>query len=254
MESFMNPRAVILAAGKGTRMGSLTHDVPKPMLEVRGKPILLHIIEGMKEAGVADFVLITGYKAEVIEEFFGDGSALGIHVQYARQAVQDGTGKAPELAKDALQGAPFLLTYGDILVKAGTYRKLVTGYQTGKWNALVTAKAGEEVQKGGVLLVDSSMRLTGLVEKPSTDQLNQLIESGQLKPDGPFYYNAGVYLFSNNIFDHTATLTKSPRGEFELTDAILGLVQSNHVVGVVEIDDEWVDVRDPDVLHSLHNP
>lgn len=249
----MKPKAVILAAGKGTRMGSLTQDIPKPMLEVHGKPILLHIVEGMKSAGVTDFVIITGYKAEVIENYFGDGSSFGIHVDYARQEVQDGTGKAPELAKQSLAGAPFLLTYGDIMVDSSTYQSLMDSYGTGNWNALVTAKAGEEVQKGGILLADADMRLTGLVEKPSQDQLDQLISSGQLNADGPFYYNAGVYLFSNNVFDHTATLEKSPRGEYELTDAILGLVNSGEKVGIIEISDQWVDVRDPEVLESLHN-
>ncbi len=247
----MKPKAVILAAGKGTRMGSLTQDIPKPMLEVQGKPILQHIVEGMKAAGVSEFVIITGYRAEIIEEFFGDGAAMGVTIHYARQEVQDGTGKAPELARSALDGAPFLLTYGDILVSPSTYQKLMDAYASGQWNALVTAKAGEEIQKGGVLLVDGEMRLTGLVEKPSQQQIDELIESGQLRPDGPFFYNAGVYLFSTNIFDHTARLEKSPRGEYELTDAILGLVKHAERVGVLEIDDQWVDVRDPEVLNSL---
>lgn len=247
----MKTKAVILAAGKGTRMGSLTQDIPKPMLEVNGKPLLLHIVEGIRDAGVSEFVIITGYKAEIIEDFFGDGSEFGVSVQYTRQEVQDGTGKAPELAKELLSGASFLLTYGDILVTPSTYQNLVDAHNSGKWDSLVTAKAGEEVQKGGILLADPTMRLTGLVEKPSQDDLDQLVASGKLNPDGPFYYNAGVYLFSSNIFTHTATLEKSPRGEYELTDAILALVNAQRPVGIIEITDEWVDVRDPDVLESL---
>lgn len=247
----MDTKAVILAAGKGTRMGSLTHDVPKPMLEVQGKPLLLHIIEGIKDAGVSEFVIITGYKAEIIEDFFKDGSPFGISVSYVRQEVQDGTGKAPELAKDLLAGSPFLLTYGDILVNANTYSSLVQAHASKNWDSLLTAKTGEEVQKGGILLVDDTMRLTGLVEKPSQEDLDSLIRLGKLNPEGPFYYNAGVYLFSNNVFTHTAQLKKSPRGEYELTDAIEGLVLANQPVGVVEITDEWVDVRDPEVLKSI---
>src|SRR5205814_3855130 len=93
-------KAVILAAGKGTRMKELTNEVPKPMLPVHGKPILEHIIDGLMGAGIRSFCIITGWRAEAIEEHFGDGSKLGAHIRYARQAVQDGTGKAPELAKD----------------------------------------------------------------------------------------------------------------------------------------------------------
>ena len=85
--------AIILAAGKGTRMKELTNDLPKPMLVVRGKPILLHIIDGLRAAGVTDFLLIVGYKAEVVREFFGDGSAFGVRIEYTTQVVQDGTGR-----------------------------------------------------------------------------------------------------------------------------------------------------------------
>ena len=92
-------KAVILAAGKGTRMKDLTQDVPKPMLRVQGKPILEHIIEGLSAAGIHEICLVTGWKAEAIESYFGDGSRFGVHVAYTRQIVQDGTGKAPEVAQ-----------------------------------------------------------------------------------------------------------------------------------------------------------
>src|SRR2546427_1742797 len=83
-------KAVILAAGKGTRMGELTQEVPKPMLRVQGKPVLQHIVEGIVAAGISDLCLITGYRAEVIENYFSNGSDYGIGISYARQRVQDG--------------------------------------------------------------------------------------------------------------------------------------------------------------------
>ena len=91
-------KAVILAAGKGTRMKDLTNEVPKPMLRVQGRPILEHILEGLLATGIREVCLITGWKAEVIEDHFGDGSRFGARISYARQVVQDGTGKAPEYA------------------------------------------------------------------------------------------------------------------------------------------------------------
>src|SRR6185436_17963770 len=93
-------KAVILAAGKGTRMRELTDALPKPMLRVQGKPILEHILTGLYSAGIRDACIITGWRAEVIENYFGDGSRLDMRITYARQVVQDGTGKAPELAKE----------------------------------------------------------------------------------------------------------------------------------------------------------
>lgn len=115
-------KAVLLAAGKGTRMKDLTNELPKPMLEVRGKPILLHIVEGLRTAGVTDFCIIVGYRADVVRDFFGDGSKFGVRVSYATQVVQDGTGRVVELAKDFAGSDAFVLSYGDILIDPKTTR------------------------------------------------------------------------------------------------------------------------------------
>src|SRR5690349_21248377 len=121
-------KAVILAAGKGTRMRDLTNDVPKPMLKVHGKPILEHIITGVLSAGIQDIFIVTGFRAEAIEQYFGTGAEWGANVNYGRQIIQDGTGKAPELAKAFIGKSPFLLTYGDILVKPETYAQMLKRY------------------------------------------------------------------------------------------------------------------------------
>src|SRR5437867_2874426 len=113
-------KAVILAAGKGTRMRDLTNELPKPMLAVHGRPILEHTIEGLKTTGLREIFIVTGFHAEVIEDYFRDGAKWGVRIAYGRQIVQDGTGKAPELAKQFVGVSPFLLTYGDILVKPVT--------------------------------------------------------------------------------------------------------------------------------------
>src|SRR5205807_9645624 len=109
-------RAVILAAGRGTRMRELTNDVPKPMIEVRGKPVLQHIVQGLRDAGVRKFLIIVGYHAKAVRNFFGDGRSHNAAIEYATQTVQDGTGRVVNLARDFTGGAPFVLSYGDILV------------------------------------------------------------------------------------------------------------------------------------------
>src|SRR5262249_38605250 len=116
MFPFCAMKAVILAAGKGTRMGELTDELPKPMLLVCGKPILEHILQGLVGAGIREILIITGYRADVIEQHFGDGSAWQAKIQYCRQAVAEGTGRAAHLAEQFAGESPFLLTYGDILV------------------------------------------------------------------------------------------------------------------------------------------
>src|SRR3954470_2751956 len=116
-------KAVILAAGKGTRMRELTNELPKPMLKVQGKPILEHILSGLLGAGIRDVFIVTGFRADVIESYFGDGSKWKARIGYGRQMVQDGTGKAPELSKEFIGASPFLLTYGDILIEPQTYER-----------------------------------------------------------------------------------------------------------------------------------
>ena len=244
-------KAVILAAGKGTRMGGLTDELPKPMLPVEGRPILEHIITGLQEAGISEFCLITGWKAEVIEGHFGDGADLGVSITYARQLVQDGTGKAPELAKEFVGDDAFLLTYGDILVKPETYAQMLERWRAGDLAGLVTVTGSEDVTKGGLFFFDEAFLLKHLVEKPSPDQLDALRADGWLKDGEPAWYNAGIYIFTPTIFEHTARLEKSPRGEYELTDALSTLLSAGAAVAGVEIAGRWVDVRDPEVLRGL---
>ena len=244
-------KAVILAAGKGTRMGALTDELPKPMLPVEGKPILEHIISGIAAQGVREFCLITGWKAEFIEQHFGDGSSLGLSISYARQEVQDGTGKAPELAKSFVGDDPFLLTYGDILVRPKTYATMVERFGQGEFSGLITVTPGEDVTKGAINFFDDQFCLRKIVEKPSLEQLDQLRTDRWLKEGDPMWYNAGIYIFRPVVFDHTAKLKKSPRGEYELTDAIATMIDAGEPIAGAKTEGRWIDVRDPEVLKSL---
>jgi dTDP-glucose pyrophosphorylase len=246
-------KAVILAAGKGTRMRELTNELPKPMLQVHGKPILEHIVAGLLGVGIRQFCIVTGWKAEVIESHFGDGRRLGAEIHYARQIVQDGTGKAPEVAKEFVGRDSFLLTYGDILVKPETYRRMLDRFGSAAFSGLLTVTQGEDVTKGGLNFFDEQFCLTRLIEKPSAAQVEQLRLEGWLKPGQPVWYNAGIYCFEPVLFDFTARLQKSPRGEYELTDALSAMVAAGHRVAGCEIVGRWVDVRDPDVLAALES-
>lgn len=244
-------KAVILAAGKGTRMRELTQELPKPMLQVQGRPILEHIVQGLVAHGIPDICIVTGWHAEVVEDHFTDGSAWSARIEYRRQVVQDGTGKAPEVARDFVGTDDFLLTYGDILVRPETYGRMLERWKEGGYAGLLTVTAGEDVSKGGLNFFNDRFELTRLVEKPSSEQLAELRTQGWLKPGQPAWYNAGIYLFKPLLFDFTARLQKSPRGEYELTDAISALVDAGHVIAGLRIEGRWVDVRDPEVLASL---
>jgi UDP-N-acetylglucosamine diphosphorylase / glucose-1-phosphate thymidylyltransferase / UDP-N-acetylgalactosamine diphosphorylase / glucosamine-1-phosphate N-acetyltransferase / galactosamine-1-phosphate N-acetyltransferase len=244
-------KAVILAAGKGTRMRELTNELPKPMLKVWDKPILEHILSGLMTAGIRDFFMVTGYRAEAVEDYFGDGRRWGVKISYGRQVVQDGTGKAPEVAKAWVGTDDFLLTYGDILVKPDTYQNMVRRFAEAAFAGLVTVTRGADVAKGAIVIFDRDFCLKKLVEKPSLQDLEALRQAGDLRPGDPYWYNAGIYVFKPLVYEYTARLRLSPRGEYELTDAISAMQAANLRLAGLEIAGRWVDVRDPDVLREL---
>jgi UDP-N-acetylglucosamine diphosphorylase / glucose-1-phosphate thymidylyltransferase / UDP-N-acetylgalactosamine diphosphorylase / glucosamine-1-phosphate N-acetyltransferase / galactosamine-1-phosphate N-acetyltransferase len=231
-------KAVVLAAGRGTRMRELTAELPKPMIEVRGKPVLRHIVEGLQEAGINKLLLIVGYRADVVRNFFGDGSRYDVAIHYETQTVQDGTGRVVELGRQFVNNDSFILAYGDIVVDPSNYKRVVD--LPDDVEALVTITRGEDVSKGGAVFLNDEMDLIDLREKPK-----------QGEPTSP-WYNAGLYAFRSSIFDFTAKLKPSSRGEYELTDAIRDLAHSGKKVKAVELTGEWADVRDPETLARLN--
>jgi NDP-sugar pyrophosphorylase family protein len=230
-------KAVILAAGRGTRMRELTRSMPKPMVEVSGKPVLSYILEGLRDAGVRKILIVIGYRKEVVMDYFGDGSGLGVEIIYVEQVRQDGTGKVVELAKDFCGADPFILSYGDILVDASSYRLLTRPSDA---DLIITVRHTEDASKGGAVYVNERFEVLDLREK-------QLLEEATTS-----WLNAGVYTFNSTIFAYIARLEKSPRGEYELTDAVRAMAQDGKKVKAVEIKGYWADVRDPEILSALN--
>lgn len=233
-------QGVVLAAGRGTRMRELTADLPKPMIKVRGKPVLQHIVEGLRDAGVRRILIIVGYHAEMVRTFFGNGSRNNVDIEYAIQTVQDGTGRVVNLARPFVTDSPFILSYGDILIEPMNYKRVVD--LPNNFEAAVTVTRGEDVSKGGAVFVNDEMELVDLREKPKPGE-----------PTSP-WYNAGLYAFRPGIFKFIAELKPSPRGEYELTDAVRDLALSGRKIKALELTGEWADVRDPEILAKLNQP
>src|ERR1051326_7631658 len=139
-----------------------------------------------------------------------------------------------EFAGDSL----FVLSYGDILVDAANYKRGAD--LPHNIEAIITVTRGEDVRKGGAVFVNEQMEVIDIREKPETGEQTS-------------WYNAGLYVFRPSIFRFTAKLKPSPRGEYELTDAIRGLAQSGKKVKAVELTGEWADVRDPEILARLNS-
>jgi dTDP-glucose pyrophosphorylase len=233
-------KAVLLAAGRGIRMRELTVELPTPMIEVRGKPVLQHIVEGLRDAGIREFFIIVGYRADAVQNFFGDGSRYKIAIQYATQVVQDGTGRVVDIARNFAENSAFILSYGDILVDPQNYKSIVD--LPDDIEAIITVTRGEDVSKGGAAFLNERMELVDLREKSKPGEATSPL------------YNAGIYTFRPSIFEFTAILKPSPRGEYELTDAIRELAQSGKKVKALELTGEWADVRDPEILARLNRP
>lgn len=221
-------------------MRELTAELPKPMLQVRGKPVLQHIVEGLRPAGLTDFLIVVGWRGAVVKKFFADGSKFDVRIEYRTQTVQDGTGKVVELAKDFTGTDPFVLSYGDILIAPENYPRVCAAL--GGAEAVVTVKRSDDVSQGGAVFVNEKCELVDLREKPKPSE-----------PTSP-WYNAGVYAFRPSIYDFIAILERSPRGEYELTDAIRNLAQAGKKVQALELLGEWADVRDPEILERLNVP
>ena len=144
-----------------------------------------------------------------------------------------------EIARDFVTDRPFILAYGDILVDPANYKRVVD--LPDDVEAFLTVTRGEDVSKGGAVFLDDKMLLVDLREKPKPGE-----------PTSP-WYNAGLYAFRLSIFDFTAKLKPSPRGEYELTDAIRSLAQSSKKVKALQLTGEWADVRDPEILAKLNS-
>lgn len=226
-------KAVILAAGRGTRMKSLTDDCPKPMLRVDGRPLLAHVIERMEEAGVREVLVITGYRAELVEEYFGRHPPVHAQISYRLQQPQNGTGSAALLGREFAGADPVLLTFGDILVAAQIYRDLADGLEGAE--AVLALKEVDDPCQGAAVYTEGE-RVTRIIEKPprgtSTTRWN----------------NAGIFAFRSSIFHELERVPLSPRGEYELTDAVHQLLAAGHVLHWREIKGFWRDVGRPEDL------
>ena len=181
-------KAVILAAGRGTRMGDLTANVPKPMLPVEGKPVLEHIVEGLRdEAKVREIFIVIGWQGHVISDYFGDGSRWK-REDHLWRTKGNGWHRQGARGREGMGGSEsFLLASGDILLNPATdYALLVDSY---KEEGVIALKAGEDLTKGGAVVLNDEGFMTNIVEKGSSSQI----------PANAFY-NAAIYVLPRADF------------------------------------------------------
>lgn len=218
-------KAYILAAGEGTRMRPLTANIPKPLLPVAGKPFIVHTISALKRAGIKEATILIGWRGRRVREFLKDGKDLGIKIRYEEQEKRLGTAHAIGLAKKHMK-SKFLCLNGDIILPPKSLKALIE-FSRGKGN-VVGLTSVEDPSNFGVVDLKGDI-IQGIEEKPARPKSNLI--------------NAGVYVFQPAIFDAISKTTKSPRGEYEITDSLKTLMKKK-VYGFT-LPGDWIDVGRP---------
>jgi UDP-N-acetylglucosamine diphosphorylase/glucosamine-1-phosphate N-acetyltransferase len=216
MQKDKNIRAVVLAAGKGVRMKS---DLPKVLHELAGRPLVLHVIENLKSAGVEDIVVVVGYRGELVEE------AVRGKARVAWQREQLGTGHAVMQAESALRGfeGKVLIACGDVpLLGAGTFGELVKSADDERVKAVVVTMVQENPKGYGRIVKDEAGNLREIVEeKDASDEIRKIRE-----------VNTGTYVFDSRfLFEGLKTIgTDNAQGEYYLPDALQYIRKKGFIV------------------------
>ena len=230
-------KAVILAAGRGKRMHELTAALPKPMLPAGGRPILERLLERLIEAGYSEALIVTGYRAESIEDYFRE---YRLPLRFVRQQEINGTATAALLARDFVASDDFLLTFGDILAGASCFRGILDRLRREpEVEAMLGVKEVEDPYQGAAVYADAGGKVTRIVEKPPRGA------------SATHWNSAGIYAFRASIFEELQRVRKSPRGEYELTSAVAQLIEAGKLLRLFPIEGPWRDIGRPGDLEAV---
>jgi bifunctional UDP-N-acetylglucosamine pyrophosphorylase/glucosamine-1-phosphate N-acetyltransferase len=207
------------------------------MIPVAGKPIVEHVISAIRSAGIRSIVLVTRYRSELVKKHIGNGSKLGVTVDYVDQPDISGTASAISMARDQVGSNDFLVAYGDLVVTPRAIKRVVDTYRKKGRKPTIGLIPVSRPESYGMAKVSGDL-LTEIIEKPSQSQSPSNLA------------NTGIYVLNPTIFDHLQTTLRSGRGEFEITDTISSLAKTGTPVAWARIDpSDWQDIGKPwDVL------
>jgi bifunctional UDP-N-acetylglucosamine pyrophosphorylase/glucosamine-1-phosphate N-acetyltransferase len=232
-------KAIILAAGEGVRLQPITITRPKHLIKVGGEPLLEHCLNALKTAGIDEAIIIVHYMGDAIRQYFGDGKRFGLKIEYVEQKEILGTGNAASLGEPHVKD-DFLLVYGDLLFSSDAVKNVIDFYEKEKPAAAMAVVPVEKTEDYGIVQLEDEKNVKRIVEKPKSEEAPTNLA------------NAGIYVFSAEIFDKIRETKASARGELELTDAVSLLLGEKKAVLAVKISgDDWIDIGRPwDLLEA----
>jgi bifunctional UDP-N-acetylglucosamine pyrophosphorylase/glucosamine-1-phosphate N-acetyltransferase len=232
-------KAAILAAGEGVRLQPITSTRPKHLIKVGGKPILEHCLNAVKTSGIDEALIVIHFMGEAIRQYFGDGEKFGLRIEYVEQKAVLGTGNAVSLVEPYVKD-DFLMVYGDLLFSAEAVKNVIDLHKKEKPAAIMAVVPVENPEDYGIVELENEKHVKRIVEKPKHGEAPSNLA------------NAGIYVFSTEIFDKVRETLASARGEWEITDAISQLSKEKKTVLAVKISqDDWVDIGRPwDLLEA----
>jgi UDP-N-acetylglucosamine diphosphorylase/glucosamine-1-phosphate N-acetyltransferase len=224
-------KAVILAAGKGTRLRPLTDDTPKPMLIVAGRPLLEWMILRIKEANIKDIIIITNYLEDKIKEYFGNGKQFGVNITYKTQKETLGTANAFYQAKEFVEDSQFIGLYGDHYISEDVLKKIKQNHREGEV-AVASMKVDDPSQYGAFAL--------------DGDYIKKVVEKPAKGKEPSKYANVGIYIFPYGVFEYIEKTSQSSRGEYEITDTMQKMIDDKILFKKHDIEEEdWLDIGLP---------
>jgi NDP-sugar pyrophosphorylase family protein len=221
-------------------MGALTAATPKPLLNVSGRPLIEHILCGFAAAGIRRAVIVTGYLGAAIEHALGTGAGLGVQLEYRRQEHADGTARALLLAQPAIGSEPCLVSWGDILVPQRFYREFIDAFARTPCDAQLAVNDVDDPWRGAAVYVDDDWRVQRVEEKPLRGTSTTC------------WNNAGILLLTPLAFSYARDVAASPRGEYELPQAVAQMVADGRSVRAVPVRGPWSDVGTPEDLATAN--
>lgn len=222
-------KGLILSGGKGTRLFPLTYTNAKQLIPVANKPVLIRVIEAIRDAGVDDIGIVIGDTGPVIRAEIGDGSRWNVNITYIPQDQPKGLAHAVKISRDFLGDQRFVMFLGDNVLQGGI-SPLLKKFATSDYNAQIVLTHVKEPQHYGVAEIEDG-HIKRLIEKPKEPLSNLAL--------------VGIYMFDHHIFDAVEAIKPSWRGELEITDAIQYMVEQNYVVHPYIHKGWWIDTGKP---------